>query len=57
MMQDIYKMQLHDLKFIDGVAITRVAGGWIYDFPSRNGYVGGVVFVPFHNEFMKGSHD
>lgn len=51
---DIYKMQLHDIQYIDGCSITRVAGGWVYEFKHINEYKGGVVFVPFHNEFMKG---
>ena len=53
-MIDIYKMQLHDIADIGGATIIRVAGGWVYTFAQLNGHAGGVVFVPYHNEFQRG---
>lgn len=52
-MPNIYKMQLHDILMLDdGTRITRVAGGWIYQFEITKFHDAGTVFVPFHNEFM-----
>lgn len=46
---DIYKMKLHD-SFNDdttNIHITRVPGGWIYNYLIRN-YT---VFIPYSDEF------
>ncbi len=52
--QNIYKMNLHDVINLDGggCQITRVASGWIYEFIPYNGYIGGMVFVPYDNSFQ-----
>jgi hypothetical protein len=52
---DIYKMEFNDSAVINrgAICVTRVAGGWIYDIVAYNGFNGGVVFVPFHNEFKQ----
>ena len=58
---DIYELNLHDVFIFDNdhgeVYVTRVAGGWIYQFIEENGNVHesnplGTTFVPFNNEFM-----
>lgn len=46
----IYKMKLHEQIGNAGMNITRVAGGWIYDFVPYNGFNGGVIFVPYDND-------
>jgi len=43
-------MQLHDtLETTGNIHITRVPGGWIYNYLIRN-YT---VFIPYNNEFNK----
>ena len=43
----IYDLPLHEWMMVDyGVKVTRVAGGWIYNYADRYG-----VFVPYNNEF------
>ena len=60
---DIYELELHRrTKVKNGVYVTRVPGGWIYeignDVPNPNPnfkdwYVQySLVFIPFNNEFM-----
>ncbi len=61
-MNKIYELKLHetvelnrdDFKFHSGVLITRVPGGWNYQYiDSGTGEVRSVVFVPFNNEFQR----
>lgn len=47
-MDDIYTMKLHDTLNTEGnINITRVPGGWIYNYAMRN-YT---VMVPYNDEF------
>lgn len=49
-MSNIYTMELHDTLNTDSnIHITRVPGGWIYNYIMRN-YT---VFIPYNNEFDK----
>ncbi len=50
----IYKMKLHECFTIDkNIVITRVAGGWIYEYHNQNENIPSLVFVPFNNEFQQ----
>ena len=52
-MKNIYEIGLHDITKIDEcLSITRVPGGWIYEYRYPQANVLQVVFVPFNNEFM-----
>jgi len=44
-MENIYKMELHEWITIENTFIVRVPGGWIYQFTNNS------VFVPFNKEF------
>jgi len=53
-MNDIYAMKLHDTLNTEGnINITRVPGGWIYNYVMRN-YT---VMVPYHDEFNEAKHE
>lgn len=45
---DIYAMELHQSRSVGPVECVRVPGGWVYQ-----NAIGGMCFVPFHNEFQK----
>ena len=45
--KNIYHLTLHEYTKVDNVYITRVPGGWVYEFDET------AVFVPFHNEFQE----
>jgi len=46
----IYDLNLHELFILNSLdGVMRVAGGWIYMIGRGSG---GVVFVPFDNEFQ-----
>ena len=57
-MEDIYNLDLHEMTVVsDGVAVIRVAGGWLYmisDEQLGGHFQSSIQFVPFHNEFMGG---
>lgn len=45
----IYDLTLNEWVMVDyGVKVTRVAGGWIYNYANIYG-----VFVPYDNEFKR----
>ncbi len=53
-MTDIYSMKLHDTLNTDSnINITRVPGGWIYNYVMRN-YT---VLVPYSDEFNTVLHE
>lgn len=33
------------------VYYTRVPGGWLYEIPSQDAYLGVAVFIPYSDEF------
>lgn len=49
-----YNMKLHENINTNSFLITRVPGGWIYQFfgDSDSGFNVSSVFVPFNNEFQ-----
>ena len=48
----IYGMNLHEVIIIDeDIYVTRVPGGWIYEFRKPQVNILEVVFVPYTNEF------
>lgn len=50
---DIYKLKLHQSTNIaEGIIVTRVPGGWIYEFQKPQVNILQPVFVPFNNEFQ-----
>ena len=50
----IYEMNLNDeIKVSDNLYVTRVPGGWIYQFHRPAASVLEVVFVPYSGEFCK----
>jgi len=52
--QTIYTLKLHEhIVTSDSLIITRVPGGWIYEYS----IVDSLVFVPFSGEFMGGKVD
>jgi len=51
MEKKIYEMELHERLFISNIMyVTRVPGGWVYEFPGE-GHTAAVVFVPYNEEF------
>jgi len=51
---DVYSMDLHQtITVYDDVLVTRVPGGWIYEFQKPQVNILEIVFVPFNNEFQK----
>jgi len=65
-LEDIYKLKLHESCCLENmdreeIKITRVPGGWIYNYTEVSSPVSvaspvakSVVFVPFNNEFQLG---
>lgn len=57
-MKTIYDLKLHETlsfaqdSFSQDVVVTRVSGGWIYNFKCGNNRC---CFVPYDNEFQKNS--
>ena len=50
---NIYQMKLHQQEKVhDGLMVTRVPGGWIYETPDASGQYWSSCFVPFDNEFQ-----
>ncbi|MFA5168951.1 MAG: hypothetical protein WC530_10535 [Candidatus Omnitrophota bacterium] len=45
-MKSIYDLKLHETWTDGNLDVLRVPGGWVYSI------YGGVIFVPFDNEFM-----
>lgn len=57
-MDEIYKLQLHEKTQLKtpgpaDVFVTRVPGGWLYEYQISTASILEVVFVPFNNEYQK----
>ena len=50
-MDEIYQMELHESIKRNGMIITRVAGGWIYEIPRGDTRRYTSIFVPYSDEF------
>jgi len=49
----IYDLKLHEsTKIYEGLIVTRVPGGWIYEIQKPMANILEIVFVPFNNEFQ-----
>ena len=56
-MENIYELELHEtITISDGMLVTRVAGGWIYEFQKPQVNILEIVFVPYDNEFQQKKH-
>lgn len=54
MLPAVYSMNLHEtITVAEDVLVTRVPGGWIYEFQKPQANILEIVFVPFNNEFQK----
>lgn len=52
-MKTIYELKMHENITIPGdIRVTRVPGGWIYEFRKPHVNILEVVFVPYNNEFQ-----
>lgn len=61
-MKTIYDLELHGMIQVGSYYVTRVPGGWIYEYRVSECLYGqswgkmktsSAVFVPFNNEFME----